>query len=140
MVDVDLGFRFFHFQLDNGNINNVTAVHNQITFANISIFEKLKYDSDPWSVYLFGGVKANIEIKRSIDRDFSNIFSGSKPVIFGLTSGIGLAKRFFRFWRVSFDIYYNHDLTKMYTSNLGNIQLNEFGFKLGVGPYNPATK
>ena len=26
MVDVDLGFRFFHFQVDNGNINNVRIV------------------------------------------------------------------------------------------------------------------
>jgi hypothetical protein len=140
LVNVDLRFRFLHFEYDLGNVADAQMVHNAITYADFSVCEKLKYDKDPWSVYLFGGIKSDIEIHRNIEKDFQNVFNDSKKLLFGVTTGVGFAKRFFKFWRLSFDIYYNHDLTKMYQSGLGKVQLDEFGFKLGIGPYNPATK
>lgn len=138
--DLTIKAREFWFEYDLGNISDAQNVKNTLWYLSLAISEKLKFDSGRWSTYLLGGVRADMMISKNIQKDFQDVFEQSKSVLFGTTVGIGFAKRFSRFLRISFDLYYNYDLTKMYKSSSGEVQLKSLGFRIGIGPFNPAEK
>ena len=140
MVDLSLRFRKYFFEYDLVNIGDAAEVNNSMVFTTLSVYEKFRIDFDRWSFYVFGGVRADYRLSNSIEKDFQNVFIDSKSFLFGTTAGIGFAKRIARFWRLSFDVYYDYDLTKMYESSIGNVRNNGVGFKIGFGPFNPKNK
>jgi len=140
IVNASFRARQYFFEYDLVDISEAMEVKNTLYFATLSVTEKLKFDFDRWSIYTFGGFKADYQISKSIDKDFQNVFDGSKQFLLGTTAGIGFAKRIAKFWRVSFDLYYDYDITKMYESSNGYVRNQGFGFKIGFGPYNPANK
>ena len=139
-VNVSLKYRKYFFEYDLGNISDAREVDNSFYIISLAAYEKIKYDFDRWSIYAFGGLKTDFRISKSISRDFQNVFANSESVIPGVTAGVGFAKRISRFWRISFDIYYDYDLTKMYESSTGYVRNNSIGLRIGFGPFNPANK
>ena len=141
MVDIGLKFRNYHFEYDTPpNPDDARLIDNSMYYITASVYEKIKMDFDRWSVYLYGGLKTGIRFNKSIDKDIQDIFETSKEFNAGKTAGIGFRKRIARFLSISFDIYYDRDFTKLYESNSGFIRNSEIGFKIGLGPFNPATK
>ena len=141
-TNVNLSFkhRKYFFEYDLGNISDPQEVDNSFSIISLSAYEKIKYDFDRWSIYVFGGLKTDFRISKSVSKDFQGVFAGSDAMIPGITAGAGFAKRISRFWRISFDVYYDYDLTKMYESSTGYVRNNSIGIKIGFGPYNPANK
>jgi hypothetical protein len=139
-VDLAVRSRQYTFEYDVNNPNGAGEPKNTIDYLTLTVSEKLRLDINAWSFYLFGGIRGDFQFHKSIGQDFQNVFGGSKSVLFGLNTGVGIAKRFSKFWRVSFDLYYDPDILKLYNSSLGNVRNSEFGFKFGIGLYNPANK
>lgn len=139
---IDLGYKWrqYFFQYDLGNVNDVRDIRNSMSFVTLSVSEKIKFDSDRWSIYIYGGLKSDLQLSKSTERDIQNIFESSKSFLIGTTAGVGFAKRFSKFWRISFDVYLERDLNKMYESSSGFVRNQEIGLRIGVGPYNPANK
>jgi hypothetical protein len=134
------GVKYYYFEYDVNNPNGPQYVHNDITMLTLSVAEKLRYDLKVWSFYLYGGLKLDYQFHRSLEQDFESEFGNSSPVILGATAGIGFAKGFSKFWRITFDIYYNPDITKMINAPAGSVRNSELGFKLGLGLYNPVNR
>jgi len=139
-ADLSIKYRKYFFEYDLGNINDARDVDNYSYIISLSAYEKIKYDFDRWSIYTFGGFRSDFRITKSISKDFQNVFEDSKAVLLGTTAGVGFAKRISRFWRISFDVYYDYDLTKMYESSTGYVRNSSIGLRVGFGPYNPANK
>jgi len=133
-----LKLREFQFEYDLGSVSE--TVKNRLLYVDVSVAEKLKFDFKRWSTYVFGGVRADLVFSKSIQKDFQNVFEDSKPILLGTTLGVGFGKIFSGFFRLSFDFYYNYDLTKMNNTGRGEVQLKSFGFRIGIGPVNPASK
>jgi hypothetical protein len=140
IVDIGYKWRQYFFQYDLGNANDVRDIRNSLSYITLSVSEKIKFDSDRWSIYAYGGLKSDYQIGKSTEKDIQNVFEDSKSFLFGATGGVGFAKRFSKFWRISFDIYFEKDLNKMYESGFGHVQNQEIGLRVGIGPYNPANK
>jgi hypothetical protein len=141
MVDVNFRWRQYFFEYDKTpNANDARLIYNDMYFISMAAYEKIKYDVDRWSVYAFGGLRANLRYKNSVEKDIQSIFFSSKSVTFAATMGIGFRKRIERFMSVSVDLYYDRDFTKMYESSTGYVRNNEFGIRIGFGPFNPAKK
>jgi len=141
MLDIVLKFREYHFEYDlTPNSNDARLIDNNMYILSIAAYEKLKMDFDRWSVYVFGGIRANYRFKNSIDYDILDVFTNSNEFTAGITTGIGFRKRIEKFLSISVDLYYDGDFTKMYESNYGYVRNNEFGIRIGFGPFNPATK
>jgi len=140
MIDLGYKWRQFFFQYDLGNPNDNRDIRNAFNYFTLAITEKVKVESGRWNVHMYAGVKTELMFSKNIERDIQNIFENSKSLLYGFTAGAGFSKRFSQFWRISFDVYFERDLTKMYESNTGFIRNQEIGVKIGVGPYNPAKK
>lgn len=141
MVDVGLKFRQYHFEYDNPpNPDDARLIDNTMYYITAAVYEKFKMDIDKWSLYLYGGINTGIRFNKSVEKDIQDIFENSKSFNAGTTAGIGFRKRIARFLSISFDLYYERDFTKMYESSSGFIRNSEIGFKIGLGPFNPASK
>lgn len=140
MIDLQLKVRQYFFEYDLGSPEDAKEVENNLYFITLGITEKLRVDFDRWSIYGFGGVRFDTRISSSIEKDFPDVFAESKPFLIGTTAGVGFSKRVSRFWRVSFDFFYDYDLVKMYESPNGYIRNQGFGVKVGFGPFNPKKK
>lgn len=139
---VDLGYKWrqYFFQYDQGNVNDIRDIRNSFSYITLSVSEKIKFDSDRWSFYVYGGLKSDLQLSKSTEKDIQDVFDKSESLLFGTTAGIGFAKRFSKFWRISFDVYFERDFNKMYKSSSGFVRNQEIGLRIGVGPYNPANK
>jgi len=140
LVEASFRVRHYFFEYDLDTTSVPMEVKNTLYFTTLSVKEKIRFDFDRWSIYAFAGFKADYRISKSIDKDFQNVFEDSKPFLVGTTAGIGFAKQIARYWRVSFDLYYDYDLTKMIETSNGFTRNEGFGFKIGFGPFNPAKK
>jgi hypothetical protein len=140
MTDLSVVFKKYFFEYDLGNVNDAREVNNSSYLIRLSVYEKLKFDFDRWSIYTFGGLRSDFRLNKSIEKDFQNVFADSKSLLLGTTAGVGFGKRISRFWRISFDIYYDYDLTKMYESSNGYVRNSSIGLRIGFGPYNPANR
>lgn len=139
-VNLSLKYRKYFFEYDLGLSSGAMEIDNYFYMIGLTAYEKVKFDFDRWSLYVFGGPKVDLRISKSINKDFQNEFVNSKSVIPGITSGIGFAKRISRFWRISLDVYYDYDLTKMIETPTGYVRNNSVGLRIGFGPYNPAKR
>lgn len=140
MVDAALRVRQFFFQFDRASGTQASNERTDSWYFTLAVSEKLKYDYRNWSFYVYAGLKGDVRIHNGVANDFQDVFNNSKSFIFGATSGIGFAKGISKFWRISFDIYYEPDISNTYSSTHGILRTNEIGFKVGFGPFNPANK
>jgi len=140
MVDAAIRVKQFFFQYDKSPVNPPANERTDSWYFTLAVSEKLKYDYENWSFYVYGGLKGDVKLHNSVANDFQDVFNNSNTFIFGATSGIGLSKGISKFWKISFDIYYEPDITNTFSSAKGIVRTNEIGFKIGVGPFNPGNK
>ncbi len=139
-VDAAIRVRQYFFQYDKSIVNPPSNERTDSYMFSLAVSEKLKYDFKDWSFYVTGGLKGDVVVHNSIANDFQDVFNNSKTLLFGATTSIGFAKAISKFWRISFDIYYEPDISKTFSSSTGSVRINELGFKVGFGPFNPASK
>jgi len=141
MIDVLFKWRRYYFQYDlTPSPSQARMINNDMYFLSLAVYEKIKYDNGRWSAYVFGGIRANIRYKNSIEYDIQRIFENSNASSAALTAGIGFRKRIEKFFSISADIYYDMDFSKMYESAGGYVRNSEIGIRIGFGPFNPANK